>query len=262
MQTELMGTPLFYVTRGLEEPGIPVLFLHGWGCTHEVFSPLMEALSLPEIAMDFPGHGESGEPATPWGIPEYAEQVLQLLDFLGVPRVRIVAHSFGGRVALWLSSHAPERVERMVLTGAAGIRPPQSEKKTKALKGYQFAQKTLNQVKKVGVLTDSVEKLQQKLFEKHASPDYVKLSPSMRETFKLVINRDLSPLLPQIAAPTLLVWGTADTETPLWMGEKMEKEIPDAALIPFENRSHFAFAEEPLRFQLIVKAFFEEEKSA
>ena len=66
---------------------------------------------------------------------------------------------------------------------------------------------------------------------------------------------DLAEYLPQVKASTLLVWGSADTETPLWMGQKMEKEIPDAGLVVFEGRSHFAFLEEAQRFLVIVNTF-------
>ena len=61
----------------------------------------------------------------------------------------------------------------------------------------------------------------------------------MRKTFVKVVSEDLYPLLPSVKAPTLLIWGGADTETPLWMGQTMEKEMPDAGLVVFEGASHF-----------------------
>ena len=70
-----------------------------------------------------------------------------------------------------------------------------------------------------------------------------------------IISQDLSECLAKIKAPTLLIWGGADTETPLWMGQQMEKQIPDAGLVVFEGRSHFAFLEEAQRFQVIVNTF-------
>jgi len=91
--------------------------------------------------------------------------------------------------------------------------------------------------------------------QKYGSPDYKRLNPNMRKTFVKVINQDLTEYLPQIKASTLLVWGSADTETPLWMGQKMEKEIPDAGLVVFEGRTHFAFLEEAQRFLVIVNTF-------
>ena len=53
----------------------------------------------------------------------------------------------------------------------------------------------------------------------------------------------------------LLIWGANDTATPLWMGQRMEKEIGDAALIVFENCGHFAYLEQYARFMAIVRQF-------
>lgn len=74
-----------------------------------------------------------------------------------------------------------------------------------------------------------------------------------------MINQDLTPCLSQIHQPTLLLWGDADTETPLWMGQQMAQTIPDAALIPLEGGSHFAYLEQAARFNAIVRNFLLEE---
>ncbi|MCQ2454207.1 MAG: alpha/beta hydrolase, partial [Clostridia bacterium] len=81
------------------------------------------------------------------------------------------------------------------------------------------------------------------------------LDDEMKKTFVKVVNEDLSPLLPQIQASTLLVFGENDTDTPLWMGQRMEKEIPDAGLVVFENDDHFAYLRQWPRFCAIVQAF-------
>ena len=81
------------------------------------------------------------------------------------------------------------------------------------------------------------------------------LSPEMRKTFVKVISLDLTDQLDKIQAPTLLYWGAQDTETPLWMGQQMEKEIPDAGLVIFENDDHFAYLRQWPRFVRVVQAF-------
>lgn len=243
----------------LSEVNAPVLLLlHGWGCDGSIFSAFCgEWTKLASVlTVDFPGHGQSSEPPAPWGVPEYAEQIFLLLQQLDISRVNIVAHSFGGRVALWLSSHHPELVEKMVITGGAGIRKPADGKQSKTQKQYKRFKALLNFFGKLPFLKKPVEMLQEMLIQKYGSPDYKRLTPSMRQTFVKVINQDLSECLPKIQASTLLIWGGADTETPLWMGQKMEKEISDAGLVVFEGRTHFAFLEERQRFQTIVNTFF------
>lgn len=235
-----------------------VLFLHGWGCDGSVFAFFEKELSASCLTVDFPGHGQSGEPEVPWGVPEYAEQIRALLAELNVSRVHIVAHSFGGRVAIYLASHYPELVDKIVITGGAGIRKPASETQSKRQKTYKRLKAILEMIGKCPLFSSAVAKGMEKLRQKYGSPDYVRLNENMRKTFVKVISQDLSDMLPEIRSSTLLIWGSADTETPLWMGQKMEQSIPDAGLVVFEGRSHFAFVEEPQRFLTIVKTFFEE----
>ena len=59
----------------------------------------------------------------------------------------------------------------------------------------------------------------------------------------------------QNAAQVLLIWGDRDTETPLWMGQQMEKEIADSGLVVLEGGTHFAYLEQATRFQTIVRQF-------
>ena len=234
-----------------------VLLLHGWGCDGSVFDSFVKGFfaNASVVAVDFPGHGQSGEPQEPWGVPEYAEHVRLLLNEIGVSKVDIVAHSFGGRVAIWLASHYPELVGKMVLTGAAGIRKTESSKPSKRQNTYKKLKAIVNVFAKIPFLKGVSNRMQEALVQKFGSPDYRRLNPEMRKTFVKVITQDLSEYLPAIKASTLLIWGSNDTETPLWMGQQMEKDIPDAGLVVFEGRTHFAFLEEAQRFMVIVKTF-------
>ena len=75
-----------------------------------------------------------------------------------------------------------------------------------------------------------------------------------------VVNQDLTELFGRFQASTLLIWGDEDTETPLWMGKKMERRIPDAGLVIFEGGSHFAYLEQISRFNTIVRQFLKEDE--
>jgi len=58
-----------------------------------------------------------------------------------------------------------------------------------------------------------------------------------------------------VRAPSLLIWGDRDTETPLAAARVMERLIPDAGLVVFEGAGHFAYLEQPTRFCRIVDVF-------
>lgn len=259
MRTELDGCLLSYdVCRRRESKETPILFLHGWGCDSSIFSFIQNGLSdsATVITLDFPGHGKSGEPPIPWDVSAFAEQVAHLLQAHDLSRVNVIAHSFGARVAVKLAAAHPELVEKMILTGAAGIKKPPTPSQTKRTARYKRYQAALERVKAVPPLRKPVEAWQRQLRERFGSPDYVKLDEVMRRSFSLIVSEDLLSLLPSLRMPTLLIWGDHDTETPLWMGQAMQNALPDAGLIVFENGSHFAFIEQWQRFLLIARKFF------
>jgi pimeloyl-ACP methyl ester carboxylesterase len=99
-------------------PGPPVVAVHGLGATKASFLPTVAALAGEHrmIALDLPGFGDSGKPfAARYDARFFAESVVELLDALEIDRAHIAGNSLGGRVALELGIHAPERVDRLVL---------------------------------------------------------------------------------------------------------------------------------------------------
>ena len=77
----------------------------------------------------------------------------------------------------------------------------------------------------------------------------------MRATFNRVLHQDMSDCLPRIRSSALLIWGEDDTATPLWMGQEMEKKIPDAGLVTLPGCGHFAYLDRYQDFQVIVRRF-------
>lgn len=239
------------------EGGKHVLLLHGWGCTTEHFRPIMQAMEKDYrmTVIDFPGHGKSGRLPKPWGVPDYAACVMDVMDQLGIEKCHLIAHSFGGRVSLHLAAKWPERVDKMVLTGCAGLKKPQTEEQKKRSQAYQKKKQQLQNLQKLPLIGKLAENAMEKLRRQYGSADYNALDEEMRKTFVKVISEDLAPLLPKIQASTLLIWGEKDQDTPLWMGQQMEKEIKDAGLVVFENDDHFAYLRQWPRFVQVIRAF-------
>ena len=249
------GVKLYYEISG--EGAQNVLLLHGWGGSTQSWLPVARDLSAAKrvINLDFPGFGKSDEPPVPWSVTEYRNIVLHLLDELRIEKTELIAHSFGGRVALMLNEIRPALIKRQVLTGCAGLIDTETANSGGALH-------TLTKLYDNGVsrklLGDRGVNILKNLVRSHfGSEDYKNASPMMRECFQRVVKQDLSFCLPGIKASTLLIWGRNDTATPLWMGQRMEKEIADAALIVFDKSGHFAYLEQYARFIAIVKQFLE-----
>ncbi|MGI5127696.1 alpha/beta fold hydrolase [Pseudonocardia sp. CA-107938] len=104
--------------------GRPVLALHGVTGHAERWKVLADA--VPGVrwnAVDLRGHGYS--PWTPpWSIEQHVADALAVLDALGLERVPVIGHSYGGAIALHLAWAAPHRVDRLVLLDPAlGLNP-------------------------------------------------------------------------------------------------------------------------------------------
>lgn len=255
MFSEVKGVRIWYDLRG--EKGSGVVLLHGWGCSSSLMDQPARALEQDHrvLLIDFPGHGRSGRPPEPWGVPEYAECLRALLEKLSFVPCAAVGHSFGCRVAAWAASEWPEMFTRLVFTGAAGLKKKPTEEENRRAKQYREKQRIFREVGRIPGLKGLSLKLEEKLRHRYGSADYNALDEEMRRTFVRVIQLDLRDRYPNIRQSTLLIWGDADTETPLWMGREMEQLIPDAGLVVLEGGSHFAYLEQAGRFNTIIRHF-------
>lgn len=255
MERTICGTAIHYELTGSGERR--VVLLHGWGCDTSLMKPVADYLGkdMTVLNIDFPGHGRSGRPPEPWGVPEYAEATRQLLTELDFLPCSVIAHSFGGRVTIQMASTWPDMFEKLILTGAAGIRKPQTEEGKKRSEAFKKKRDLWNNVKKIGFLSGLAEQMQERLVQQYGSADYKALDLEMRKTFNKVIALDLADRLPLIRQSTLLVWGDKDDATPLWMGQQMEREIRDAGLVVLEGGTHFAYLEQAARFNTIAHHF-------
>lgn len=258
MQLDIRGVRVDVTTGGNHGRG--VLLLHGWGCSAQMMSSVQQALEgrMRVAAIDFPGHGKNGKsapPPQPWGVPDYMEMTAEVIRRLDLAPCDIVAHSFGARVALLLAATYPEMVGRMILTGAAGIKKPQTGKLGARQRIYKGLRGAVNLAEKTHLFGDLPQKGREALVQRFGSADYKALDPEMRKTFVKVISQDLTEQLPRVQAQTLLYWGAQDTETPLWMAKVMEEKIPDAGLVVERGAGHFAFLEHSASFLAIVRNF-------
>lgn len=237
----------------LRGDGAPLLLLHGWGASAELFAPLYDRLQPGRrlIVPDLPGFGGTPAPAEPWSVHDYARWTLSLLGRLGVERCDVIGHSNGGRIAIAMASGHPGRVHRLVLTSSAGIRPRHGV----GFRARVAAYRALRRAQHSPVLPRSLRDAARRRADRRGSSDYRAASGTMRATLVRLVNEDLRAALPRIAAPTLLVWGDRDTETPLGDARVMERLIPDAGLALFEGAGHYAYLEQPERFCRVIDVF-------
>ena len=225
-----------------EGSGRVIVMLHGWGQSLSCFSQIANHLSknFRVIRFDFPGFGNSTMPQGNWGIADYAKITDIFLKKIGVAETyAVIAHSFGGRVTIKAIDKGFMKTQKVVLIGAAGIRPKETLKRN----AYKIVAKTGKAVTSLPLVNKFQSKLKKALYASAGSSDYLN-SGEMKQIFLNAINEDLSSEVSSITQPTLLLWGENDTETPIKYAKQMNELINGSYLVVIENAGHFVFIEE------------------
>jgi 3-oxoadipate enol-lactonase len=208
--------------------GGPVVVLaHAIGTSLEMWQPQVAALAghFRLVRYDARGHGRSPVPPGPYEMAELGSDLLALLDRLAVARAHVVGLSLGAMVGLWVASHAPERVDRLVACSVTP-RPQQPE-------AWLARAAT---VRAGG--TDAVVDLVTERW------GYLDRAPVLREMVvrmllatpvegyagacEAIARMNLEPDLPSVRARTLLISGSADPAAPPAANTAMAGVLPVA----------------------------------
>lgn len=254
MKTIIEGLKVHYEVKG---EGENLLILHGWGAGLESFRPVIDDLSqnFKVWALDFPGCGQTPEPQAVWSVEDYGDFVLRFIRDRGIKDPIVFGHSHGGRVAIQLASRMGCDFKKLVLIDSAGIVPERKNKYYYKVYGF----KAIKTLAKLPVFNWLLKDFLEEYRLKYGSADYKAATPKMRAILSKVVNEDLRNLLPEIAMPTLLVWGGRDTATPVSDAKVMESLIPEVGLVVFENAGHYAYLDNLPGFLAVVKNFLERE---
>ena len=206
-----------------------VLFLHGWGANLNSFFMFKNLQNYKLLFVDFPGFGNSEKLKYSFNVFDYALEIFKLLKKLNILEVNIVCHSFGGRVAILLETIFNLKVNKIVFIASAGLKP------------------RFNLKVKLKIISYKLKKLMVKLklakfnLNGCGSSDYVNLNSVEKVTFNKVINFNEKKYLNKIKCPTLLIWGSDDKSTPVYMAKIFNKKIKNSKLIILKNCNHFCF---------------------
>lgn len=185
------------------------------------------------------GFGENYNMPYPYSLNDYVKQLKDYIEKNNLVKPNIIAHSFGGRVALKTAYLYPNLLGKIVLCDSAGIKPKFNL--IKMVKKWLF--KLLKPI------------LSDKLKSKFYSSDYNALSPVMKQSFIKIVNEHLDYTLDKIDNRCLIVFGKKDKETPIYMAEKLYKGLKNSQKLIIDGAGHFPFLEKTYMFNREVKEF-------
>jgi 3-oxoadipate enol-lactonase len=235
-----------YQFRG--KRGSPALMFTGsLGTDLTMWEPQAERLKprFCTLRYDIRGHGSSPAPPGPYSIDDLGGDLLALLDRLGTPRASLCGLSIGGMISMWVAAHAPERVDRLVLCCTSAQLGPRD--------GWIERAATVR-AEGVGAIADAVLGRWFTAAFAAAHPEVIErmrgiLSSTDREGYagccEAIADMDLTPDLPSIGAPTLVIAGAEDPSTPPEHGRRIADLIPGARFEVISPAAHLATIERP-----------------
>lgn len=238
-----------YINYEKSGTGPDVILMHGWGQNVKMMFNITEALNDQYTCynIDLPGFGESDEPEFAYTISDYVSFLEEFIIINNIQNPIIIGHSFGCRIAIKYSVN--NDVKAMVLTGAAGVMPKRGLNYYSKVYTYKLFKNFKD--------TPFIKHYVREMMDNSGSDDYRNSSPVLKGILRNTVNEDLTQYLGLIDEPVLLVFGSDDDATPLWMGKVMEKEMRNAQLIIYNKASHYAYIEQSERFNNDIKTFLE-----
>ena len=266
---------IHYLDTGGNKP--VVLWLHGlFGTAYSVTGLMRAGLTdhVRVIAPTLRGRGQSDKPTDGYTMLDHASDVVALMDALGLDAVMIAGHDYGGQLAAYIAFHYPDRVERLVLVGAAAkfhknrrtLLEPTFDSVERA---YPFIDQYLNLMKLSPVLGGFWDEALEQAYLgriRVAAEGTVKIWADANKLKAALTDAEEQPwreMLPQIELPTILLNSTGPygkKGSPAMLPEKVGRvsaeTLPNASYIPIGgNHTTMLFGEHARQIADIIIDF-------
>ncbi|NGN94204.1 3-oxoadipate enol-lactonase [Nocardioides sp. KC13] len=227
--------------------GPVVVLSNSLGSTHAMWDENLANLErhFRVVRYDTRGHGASPVPASPYTIDDLVDDVVALLDRLGVERAHFVGLSLGGMTGMRLAAREPERVDRLVLLCTGAHLAPSSAWRDRA----------------ATVRADGTRAVAEAVVARWFTPGFLEAAPDVKASCEAMVAAtpaegyagcceviaamDLRPDLPAITAPTLAIAGADDPATPPPHLEEIAEAVEDGRLLVVPDSAHLANAQQP-----------------
>lgn len=235
------GLQLYYEVHG---SGRPLVLLHGGLMTIDLnFGALLEPLAATRqvIAVELQGHGHTADTERPMTIPALADDVVALLDELGIAVADIYGFSLGGLVACRIGHAAPERVRKLIVASADPHRPPGRE-------SAPLDDDRMPTPADFQAMRDAYDAV---------APDPSHFDAFAARTTAMVHEfAGWTDELRSLRAPTLLVFGDRDF-SPLADVVELADLLPDAQIAVIPGSTHVGITRHPNELLALITPFLD-----
>lgn len=253
--------------EGLREDPLPLILIHGTSASLHTWDGWTEALQDGErvIRMDLRGFGLTGPAADgDYRIERYVDDLLALMDQLGIERAVLAGNSLGGQIAWSTAVRAPDRVAALVLVDAAGYPfVPSSIPIGFQLARSEWTAPIVRHLLPRALVAASIrntygqpERVNDALIERYFE---LTLRAGNREAliqrFRQNVHGEGAERIASIRAPTLILWGGRDRLIPPDNATQFQRDIRGSTLVEFPELGHVPQEEDPAQTVKAVEAF-------
>lgn len=267
------GLRVHYRDEGAPD-GPPIVFVHGVNGSLHNWAPLVDRLGgdYRIITYTQPGHGLTGpHPRDDYSFAGMAEALDLVAGALGVERFALAGHSMGGWIAWRYALANPDRIDALVLIDASGAPLPEGEEAAAAQLAFRLAQNPVGRFAMQHVTPRGL--VEKTALDFVADPDVMTEAdvdrywellryPGNRRAAALRVITDREPeyadRLSEISAPTLLIWGAEDKQTPVGLAAGFDARLPDARVVIYDGVGHMPMDETPDRTAQDIDSFLQE----
>jgi pimeloyl-ACP methyl ester carboxylesterase len=240
--------------------GPAVVLLHGFvGDGATTWRRQIDALSdeFTVVAWDAPGAGGSSDPPESFGMAEYADCLAGFVARLGLTRPFVMGLSFGGALAIDFCRRHSAVPQALVLASAyAGWEGslPADVAAQRLRHALTLAGATPEEFRAALLPTMFTEGTAQDIVEDFGA-SMLAFHPAGFRAMARASSEDLRDALPQVKAPTLLVYGDRDVRAPLDVARHLDSAIPNSRLVVLPGVGHVCNVEAPNDFNTVVRDF-------
>lgn len=239
------GIDIYYQYQEADLSGSSLFFIHGSGGTHKIWRH-QTSMKMNTIAIDLPGHGQSGGQAYA-NIEEAADLVAALLDTFKLPQpVFLVGHSMGAAISLSCALRHKELVGAIILVGGGA--------KLKVFPAVleSLAQGEINpDFSRIAFAPTTSPQLVENEIQAYCDNDAAVLYNDLYSCDQF----DITAHLAQIEQPALLIVGDRDRLTPVKYSQFLHNNLQNSQLAIIKDAGHFALLEQPEEVNQIITKF-------
>jgi pimeloyl-ACP methyl ester carboxylesterase len=256
--------------------GPPIVFIHGLSGSWQNWLEQLPVFARDHrvVAFDLPGFGASELPSEPISISGYARFVDEVFSAVGISSAPVVGNSMGGFIGAELAIAFPARVERLVLVSAAGLTVEHQRHERGLVVLKTLDRRLAAYAGWLGSKSDALARrprARRMIFGLVAHRPDLLPAPLIAEQIRgsgkagfvpaldALTSYPIRDRLPQIACPTLIVWGTEDHLVPVRDADEFARLIPNSRKVVWRQTGHMAMLERPAAFNRLLAAFLAEE---